>query len=292
MVVTVDDRSGFCFGVTNAIGKAEEILNTEDQLLCLGEIVHNDVEVNRLTTKGLTTINHDDLKGLSNRKVLFRAHGEPPSTYEIAKANGLQVIDASCPVVLKLQERIKRSYNELLPVNGQIVIFGKKGHAEVNGLVGQTNNTAIVVEGLKDIDAIDFSRPIRLYSQTTKSIEGFKALKAEIEKRCTAKVEGVEPFKAYDTICRQVANRQPQLMEFSRNNDVIIFVSGKKSSNGKVLFETCMSQNKRTFMVEDESEIDVTWFENANSVGVCGATSTPRWLMERVAQHIRDIIRA
>jgi 4-hydroxy-3-methylbut-2-enyl diphosphate reductase len=292
MVVTVDDRSGFCFGVTNAIGKAEEILNTEDQLLCLGEIVHNDVEVNRLTTKGLTTINHDDLKGLSNRKVLFRAHGEPPSTYEIAKANGLQVIDASCPVVLKLQERIKRSYNELLPVNGQIVIFGKKGHAEVNGLVGQTNNTAIVVEGLKDIDAIDFSRPIRLYSQTTKSIEGFKALKAEIEKRCTAKVEGIEPFKAYDTICRQVANRQPQLMEFSRNNDVIIFVSGKKSSNGKVLFETCMSQNKRTFMVEDESEIDVTWFENANSVGVCGATSTPRWLMERVAQHIRDIIRA
>lgn len=292
MVVTVDDRSGFCFGVTNAIGKAEEILNTEDQLLCLGEIVHNDVEVNRLTTKGLTTINHEDLKGLSNRKVLFRAHGEPPSTYEIAKANGLQVIDASCPVVLKLQERIKRSYDELLPVNGQIVIFGKKGHAEVNGLVGQTNNTAIVVEGLKDIDAIDFSRPIRLYSQTTKSIEGFKALKAEIEKRCTAKVEGVEPFKAYDTICRQVANRQPQLMEFSRNNDVIIFVSGKKSSNGKVLFETCMSQNKRTFMVEDESEIDVTWFENANSVGVCGATSTPRWLMERVAQHIRDIIRA
>lgn len=292
MVVTVDDRSGFCFGVTNAIGKAEEILDTEDQLLCLGEIVHNDVEVNRLTTKGLTTINHEDLKGLSNRKVLFRAHGEPPSTYEIAKANGLQVIDASCPVVLKLQERIKRSYNELLPVNGQIVIFGKKGHAEVNGLVGQTNNTAIVVEGLKDIDAIDFSRPIRLYSQTTKSIEGFKALKAEIEKRCTAKVEGIEPFKAYDTICRQVANRQPQLMEFSRNNDVIIFVSGKKSSNGKVLFETCMSQNKRTFMVEDESEIDVAWFENANSVGVCGATSTPRWLMERVAQHIRDIIRA
>lgn len=292
MVVTVDDRSGFCFGVTNAIGKAEEILDTEDQLLCLGEIVHNDVEVNRLTTKGLTTINHEELKGLSNRKVLFRAHGEPPSTYEIAKANGLQVIDASCPVVLKLQQRIKRSYNELLPVNGQIVIFGKKGHAEVNGLVGQTNNTAIVVEGLKDIDAIDFSRPIHLYSQTTKSIEGFKALKAEIEKRCTAKVDGIEPFKAYDTICRQVANRQPQLMEFSRNNDVIIFVSGKKSSNGKVLFETCMSQNKRTFMVEDESEIDVTWLENANSVGVCGATSTPRWLMERVAQHIRDIIRA
>lgn len=292
MVVTVDDRSGFCFGVTNAIGKAEEILDTENQLLCLGEIVHNDVEVNRLTTKGLTTINHEDLKGLSNRKVLFRAHGEPPSTYEIAKANGLEVIDASCPVVLKLQQRIKKSYMELLPVNGQIVIFGKKGHAEVNGLVGQTDNTAIVVEGLNDLDAIDFSRPIRLYSQTTKSIEGFKALKAEIEKRCTAKVEGIEPFKAYDTICRQVANRQPQLMEFSRNNDVIIFVSGKKSSNGKVLFETCMSQNKRTFMVEDESEIDATWFENANSVGVCGATSTPRWLMERVAQHIRDIIRA
>jgi len=292
MVVTVDDRSGFCFGVTNAIGKAEEILDTENQLLCLGEIVHNDVEVNRLTTKGLTTINHEDLKGLSNRKVLFRAHGEPPSTYEIAKANGLEVIDASCPVVLKLQQRIKKSYMELLPVNGQIVIFGKKGHAEVNGLVGQTDNTAIVVEGINDLDAIDFSRPIRLYSQTTKSIEGFKALEAEIEKRITAKVEGMEPFEAYDTICRQVANRQPQLMEFARNNDVIIFVSGKKSSNGKVLFETCLSQNKRTFMVEDEGEIETSWFEEANSVGVCGATSTPRWLMERVAQYIRDIIRA
>ncbi|TCN62051.1 4-hydroxy-3-methylbut-2-enyl diphosphate reductase [Acetobacteroides hydrogenigenes] len=292
MVVTVDDRSGFCFGVTNAIGKAEEILDTENQLLCLGEIVHNDVEVNRLTTKGLTTINHEDLKGLSNRKVLFRAHGEPPSTYEIAKANGLEVIDASCPVVLKLQQRIKKSYMELLPVNGQIVIFGKKGHAEVNGLVGQTDNTAIVVEGINDLDAIDFSRPIRLYSQTTKSIEGFKALKSEIEKRINAKVGEVEPFEAYDTICRQVANRQPQLMEFARNNDVIIFVSGKKSSNGKVLFETCLSQNKRTFMVEDEGEIETSWFEGVNSVGVCGATSTPRWLMERVAQYIRDIIRA
>lgn len=292
MVVTVDDRSGFCFGVTNAIGKAEEILDAENQLLCLGEIVHNDVEVNRLTQKGLATINHEDLKGLSNRKVLFRAHGEPPSTYEMAKANGLEVIDASCPVVLKLQQRIKKSYTELLSVNGQIVIFGKKGHAEVNGLVGQTNNTAIVVEGLNDLDLIDFSRPIRLYSQTTKSIEGFKALKAEIEKRITAKVEGMEPFEAYDTICRQVANRQPQLMEFAQNNDVIIFVSGKKSSNGKVLFETCLSQNKRTFMVEDESEIDATWFENAERAGVCGATSTPRWLMERVAQYIRDIIRA
>jgi len=292
MVVTVDDRSGFCFGVTNAIGKAEEILNTENQLLCLGEIVHNDVEVGRLTAKGLTTIDHEELKGLSNRKVLFRAHGEPPSTYEMAKANGLEIIDASCPVVLKLQQRIKKSYAELLPVNGQIVIFGKKGHAEVNGLVGQTDNTAIVVEGLNDLDSIDFSRPIRLYAQTTKSIEGFNALKAEIEKRITATVEGVVPFEAYDTICRQVANRQPQLREFARNNDVIIFVSGKKSSNGKVLFETCLSQNKRTFMVEDESEIDATWFDGAESTGVCGATSTPRWLMERVAQYIRDIIRA
>ncbi len=289
MVVTVDDNSGFCFGVTNAIGKAEEVLGTDNQLFCLGEIVHNDVEVNRLTEKGLVTINHDDLKRLRNRKVLLRAHGEPPSTYEMAKANGLEIIDASCPVVLKLQERIRKSYNELLAINGLIVIFGKKGHAEVNGLVGQTNGTAIVMEGLQDLESIDFTRPIRLYAQTTKSIEGFKAIKAELETRCTAQVDGVDGFKAYDTICRQVANRQPLLMAFAQNNDVVIFVCGKKSSNGKVLFETCRSQNEHTYMVEEESEIEATWFEGASSVGVCGATSTPRWLMEQVAQYIRDI---
>lgn len=292
MVVTVDDKSGFCFGVTNAIGKAEEILNTDKQLLCLGEIVHNDVEVGRLSAKGLKTIDHAALRQLSGCKVLIRAHGEPPTTYEVARANSLEVIDASCPVVLKLQERIKRSYQAMQANNGQIVIFGKKGHAEVNGLVGQTNNSAIVVEGKDDLESIDYTRPIHLYSQTTKSIEGFRALKAEIEKRCEAASNDASTFKAFDTICRQVANRQPQLMEFASNNDVVIFVSGKKSSNGKVLYETCRSKNEKTYMVEDEQEIETKWFEGAERVGVCGATSTPSWLMEKVAQHIRDIIRA
>lgn len=289
MVVTVDDKSGFCFGVTNAIGKAEEILASESELYCLGEIVHNDVEVSRLADKGLVTIDHNLLKNINNRKVLIRAHGEPPTTYQQAKANGLEIIDASCPVVLKLQERIRKSYATALQNGGQIVIYGKKGHAEVNGLVGQTENSAIVVESINDIDAIDFGKPICLYSQTTKSIEGFKALKAEIERRIAETGSDLSTFESHDTICRQVANRQPQLMQFAKANDVIIFVSGKKSSNGKVLYEVCRSQNEQTYMVEDESEIESSWFNQAQSVGICGATSTPRWLMERVAQHIIEI---
>ena len=289
MVVTVDDKSGFCFGVTNAIGKAEEILASESELYCLGEIVHNDVEVSRLADKGLVTIDHNLLKNINNRKVLIRAHGEPPTTYQQAKANGLEIIDASCPVVLKLQERIRKSYATALQNGGQIVIYGKKGHAEVNGLVGQTGNSAIVVESINDIDAIDFGKPICLYSQTTKSIEGFKALKAEIERRIAETGSDLSTFESHDTICRQVANRQPQLMQFAKTNDVIIFVSGKKSSNGKVLYEVCRSQNEQTYMVEDENEIESSWFNQAQSVGICGATSTPRWLMERVAQHIREI---
>lgn len=289
MVVTVDDKSGFCFGVTNAIGKAEEILASESELYCLGEIVHNDVEVSRLADKGLVTIDHNLLKNINNRKVLIRAHGEPPTTYQQAKANGLEIIDASCPVVLKLQERIRKSYATALQNGGQIVIYGKKGHAEVNGLVGQTGNSAIVVESINDIDAIDFGKPICLYSQTTKSIEGFKALKAEIERRIAETGSDLSTFESHDTICRQVANRQPQLMQFAKANDVIIFVSGKKSSNGKVLYEVCRSQNEQTYMVEDENEIESSWFNQAQSVGICGATSTPRWLMERVAQHIREI---
>lgn len=289
MVVTVDDKSGFCFGVTNAIGKAEEILASESELYCLGEIVHNDVEVSRLADKGLVTIDHNLLKNINNRKVLIRAHGEPPTTYQQANANGLEIIDASCPVVLKLQERIRKSYATALQNGGQIVIYGKKGHAEVNGLVGQTENSAIVVESINDIDAIDFGKPICLYSQTTKSIEGFKALKAEIERRIAETGSDLSTFESHDTICRQVANRQPQLMQFALANDVIIFVSGKKSSNGKVLYEVCRSQNEQTYMVEDENEIESSWFNQAQSVGICGATSTPRWLMERVAQHIREI---
>lgn len=289
MIVTVDVKSGFCFGVTNAIGKAEEILASDNELYCLGEIVHNDVEVSRLSGSGLVTIDHNMLREISNRKVLIRAHGEPPATYEMARRNGLEIIDASCPVVLKLQERIRRSYVASLQNGGQIVIYGKKGHAEVNGLVGQTNGHAIVVENINDIEAIDFEKPIYLYSQTTKSIEGFGELKEEIERRITERGANLAAFESHDTICRQVANRRPQLMLFAKANDVIIFVSGKKSSNGRVLFEACRSQNEQTFMVEDEKEISNAWFDRANSVGVCGATSTPRWLLERVAQHIREI---
>lgn len=289
MVVTVDDRSGFCFGVTNAIGKAEELLAADSELYCLGEIVHNDVEVSRLSNAGLVTIDHSMLRNISNKKVLIRAHGEPPSTYKIAKENNLEIVDASCPVVLKLQERIRKSYAEMAKCGGQIVIYGKRGHAEVNGLVGQTNGEAIVVEGLSDIEFIDFGKPIELYSQTTKSIEGFNALKSAIEMRISGTSGNETSFKAHDTICRQVANRQPQLTTFAQANDVVVFVSGKKSSNGKVLFEVCRSQNERTYMVEDEQEIDSAWFSQVQRVGVCGATSTPRWLLERVAQHIRNI---
>lgn len=289
MVVIVDDRSGFCFGVTNAIGKAEELLAADSELYCLGEIVHNDVEVSRLSNAGLVTIDHSMLRNISNKKVLIRAHGEPPSTYKMAKENNLEIVDASCPVVLKLQERIRKSYAEMAKCGGQIVIYGKRGHAEVNGLVGQTNGEAIVVEGLSDIDLIDFDKPIELYSQTTKSIEGFNALKRAIEMRISGTSGNEANFKAHDTICRQVANRQPQLTTFAQANDVVVFVSGKKSSNGKVLFEVCRSQNERTYMVEDEQEIDNAWFSQVQRVGVCGATSTPRWLLERVAQHIRNI---
>lgn len=289
MVVTVDDNSGFCFGVTNAISKAEDVLKNEAELLCLGEIVHNDVEVARLAKNGLVTISADDLNCISNRKVLIRAHGEPPLTYQIAKEKGLELIDASCPVVLKLQKRIKSSYEMLKPIGGVVVIFGKKGHAEVNGLVGQTDGSAIVIEKLEDLDSVELSKPMHLYSQTTKSLEGFAALRKEIERRIVQVGGDLSTFKAFDTICRQVANRQPQLEEFSRSNEVVVFVSGKKSSNGKVLFETCKAQNKRTYMVEDVKDIESSWFIGIQSVGVCGATSTPRWLMDKVAQHIRAI---
>lgn len=288
MIVTVDDKSGFCFGVTKAIGKAEEYLADNNELFSLGEIVHNDVEVGRLSQKGLVTINHAALEGLSNRKVLIRAHGEPPATYEMAKAYGLEIIDASCPVVLKLQERIRKSYAKMKECNGQVVIYGKKGHAEIKGLVGQTNGEAIVIEGIHDFDAIDFSRPIEFYTQTTKSIAGFNALSDALAQRVAEQGGSLETFTPHDTICRQVSNREPRLREFAKENDVIIFVSGKMSSNGKVLCEVCRSENPNTYMVADETELNADWFRNANTVGVCGATSTPRWLMEQVAQHIRE----
>ncbi len=289
MKVEIDDNSGFCFGVVNAIQLAEKELEKSELLYCLGDIVHNSAEVDRLKTKGLVTINHDELKTLKNCKVLLRAHGEPPETYKIALENNIQLIDASCPVVLRLQKNIKTGFDDILDKGGQVVIYGKEGHAEVNGLVGQTNGRAIVIGGEEDLIKIDFSKPINLFSQTTKSIEGFYKIEKEIRKRMI-EVQGNDDVLliSNDTICRQVSHRQPQLREFVKNHDVIVFVSGKKSSNGKMLYQVCKDENENTYFVSDETELDKSWFISATSVGICGATSTPRWLMEKIAKSINE----
>lgn len=284
MKVEIDKDSGFCFGVVTAIHKAEAELGKEGDLYCLGDIVHNAREVERLGEKGLKTITHSDLSKLKNAKVLLRAHGEPPKTYEIARKNNVTVIDATCPVVLQLQRRIKKTYDEGVAAElsgGKkplIVIYGKNGHAEVNGLVGQTNGEAVVVQSPDDLGKIDFDRDIIMYSQTTKSIEGFKEIIEEIKRR-----KRVGKFEYYDTICRQVANRIDKIKEFASTHDVIIFVSGSKSSNGKVLFEKCKEMNARTYLISDESQLSADMTKGAESVGVCGATSTPLWLMEKIA---------
>jgi 4-hydroxy-3-methylbut-2-enyl diphosphate reductase len=289
MKVEIDDNSGFCFGVVNAIQLAEKELEKSELLYCLGDIVHNSAEVDRLKTKGLVTINHDELKTLKNCKVLLRAHGEPPETYKIALENNIQLIDASCPVVLRLQKNIKTGFDDILDKGGQVVIYGKEGHAEVNGLVGQTNGRAIVIGGEDDLTKIDFSKPINLFSQTTKSIEGFYKIEKEIRKRMI-EVQGNDDVLliSNDTICRQVSHRQPQLREFVKNHDVVVFVSGKKSSNGKMLYQVCKDENDNTYFVSDETELDKSWFIKASSVGICGATSTPRWLMEKIAKSINE----
>lgn len=284
--IEIDPESGFCFGVVTAIRKAEEHLRelSEDGegLCCLGDIVHNSDEVERLRRKGLRTINHSDLDNLSEGStVLLRAHGEPPETYEKARSRNIRIIDATCPVVLRLQQRVKEAYNS--PSRPQIVIYGKNGHAEVNGLVGQTAGEAIVVEGPDGLDRVDFSRPIALFSQTTKSLEGFRGIISKIGRRIA---EGVD-FKYYDTICRQVSNRADHLREFARAHDVVLFVAGTKSSNGKVLFNHCLSENPRTHLLANASELRKEWLAGAASVGICGATSTPRWLMEEVAEAAR-----
>jgi len=293
MKIEIDNNSGFCFGVVNAIQLAEKELKNNDILYCLGDIVHNSAEVERLKSNGLITINHEQFKDLENCKVLLRAHGEPPETYEIARKKNIQLIDASCPVVLKLQNNIKLGFDDFLKKGGQVVIYGKEGHAEVNGLVGQTNGKATVIGGLNDLDKIDFSKPVNLFSQTTKSIEGFYEIQKEIKKRMIA-TQGTEDvhFIANDTICRQVSHRQPQLREFVKKHDVVIFVSGKKSSNGQMLYNVCKAENPNTFFVSKHTELEKTWFMNASSVGVCGATSTPRWLMERVATAISEIAKS
>lgn len=284
--VEIDKDSGFCFGVVTAIRKAEEELDKAGHLYCLGDIVHNSNEVERLKSKGLVTITHDDLKNLHNVKVLLRAHGEPPETYEIARKNGIEIIDATCPVVLQLQKRIHSTYNDSNNTQKpQIVIYGKIGHAEVNGLVGQTNGEAIVVEDLNSLDKIDFNRDIYLYSQTTKSLQGFKAMVDEIAKR-----KGDVEFKSYDTICRQVANRIPKIREFAKSHELILFVCGSKSSNGKILFAECQAANPESYLISNASEIKHEWIKGKELIGICGATSTPMWLMNDVKNAVEQAL--
>ncbi|MBR2493210.1 MAG: 4-hydroxy-3-methylbut-2-enyl diphosphate reductase [Paludibacteraceae bacterium] len=285
VIIEIDEDSGFCFGVVNAIKKAEEELDTVGSLYCLGDIVHNSDEVERLSKKGLKIIDHDDLSKLTDTKVLLRAHGEPPATYKLALTNNVEILDATCPVVLALQKRILKAWTE--NPGAQIVIYGKKGHAEVNGLVGQTQGEAIVVENENEIDNIDFSKQIFLFSQTTKSLEGFKILVEKIKERMN---EGVN-FVYYDTICRQVANRMDNIRKFAREHDLVIFVSGKKSSNGKVLFEECKKQNSNTYFVSSADEVEMSMLsDNPRLIGICGATSTPKWQMQEVKDKLLTII--
>ena len=279
--IEIDSGSGFCFGVTTAISKAEEELSRSDTLYCLGDIVHNGMEVERLHLQGLQTIDHSQLSQLHDVKVLLRAHGEPPATYATAERNHIEIIDATCPVVLQLQRRIKRQYDD--NPQAQIVIFGKNGHAEVLGLVGQTDGNAIVVENLDDASHLCFDRDIYLYSQTTKSLDEFHALIAYIQ----AHISPQATFRSFDTICRQVANRMPNIAR----HDMILFVSGHKSSNGKVLFNECLRVNANSHHIEQPSEIDLHWLDGVKTIGICGATSTPKWIMEQCRDHILEALK-
>ena len=279
--IEIDNGSGFCFGVTTAIQKAEEELAKGNQLYCLGDIVHNGMECERLREMGLITINHDEMRQLHNVKVLLRAHGEPPETYELARQNNIEIIDATCPVVLKLQQRIRKQYDL---ANGQIVIFGKKGHAEVLGLVGQTAGNAIVIEHFDEVEHLDFTRDIYLYSQTTKSLDEFHRIIDYIQSHITPGAT----FKSFDTICRSVANRMPNISQFAARHDLILFVCGRKSSNGRVLFNECQRVNPNTHLIEGPTEIDPVWLDGIETVGICGATSTPKWLMEQCRDAIAN----
>jgi len=289
MKIEIDKNSGYCFGVEYAIEMAEDELRDSGQLYCLGDIVHNRMEVDRLLNLGLEVIDRDQMKDLHDCKVLIRAHGEPPETYQVATENNITLIDASCPVVLKLQNRVKGSYDKMQKLDGQIVIYGKPGHAEVIGLTGQTKENAIIVMNDEDLDQIDFSRPVILYSQTTKSTKGFYRLKSMIGERITSANGELQilDFKANDSICRQVSNREPSMEKFAQKHDVILFVSGKKSSNGRALFSVCKQFNEQSYFVENEDDIDLSWIQADDSIGICGATSTPVWLMERVADFIK-----
>ena len=286
--VEIDAQSGFCFGVVTAIARAEEALGQGDTLYCLGDIVHNGLEVERLAALGLRCINHEQFNALRGAKVMLRAHGEPPLTYQLAADNQVTLIDATCPVVLRLQQKIKECYLTTRHNRTQVVIYGKNGHAEVNGLVGQTNNEAIVIEKMDDLDRIDFSLPVAFFSQTTQSVDGFKAMVHAIQLR----MDCTESFIYHDTICRQVANRLPHIKAFAQKHDRIYFVAGKKSSNGRVLFEECLATNPHTQFISNTNQVVDRLPEGIRSVGVCGATSTPKWLMEAVAHKIIELNKA
>lgn len=283
MEVIIDDNSGFCFGVVRAIGEAESALERVGEVYSLGDIVHNRVEVQRLEQLGLHTISHEDMPRLEGRTLLIRAHGEPPRTYRMAEELGITVIDATCPVVARLQRRLREAYDKMQEVGGSVVLLGKRGHAEVIGLTGQADDDVVVVENEADLNNVDFTRPIYFLSQTTQSIALFNQLAEEIKARAKGVTVNID-----DTICRRVAGREALLADFSRSVDVVIFVSGRKSSNGRVLYEVCRGANPRSYNVEESSEIDWSWFEGAERVGICGATSTPRWLMEQVAEAIKE----
>lgn len=283
MRVVIDDNSGFCFGVVRAIGEAESALQRTGEVCCLGDIVHNRVEVQRLENMGMATVTHADMPKLGGRTLLIRAHGEPPATYRLAESLGIEVIDATCPVVARLQRRVREAYDKMREVGGSVVLLGKHGHAEVVGLTGQVEDDVMVAESIADLEGLDYTRPIYLLSQTTQSIELFNAMAEHIRSHVK---EGVS-VTVDDTICRRVAGRERLLATFSASVDVVLFVCGRKSSNGRVLSEVCRKANSRCYNIEEAAEIDMAWFEGATSVGICGATSTPRWLMEDVAAAVR-----
>ncbi len=291
LTVTIDPGSGYCFGVEYAIQMAEDELARPGAgpLYCLGDIVHNRMEVERLHQLGLQVIDRADLPNLFDCRVLIRAHGEPPATYALALANRIELIDASCPVVLKLQNRVKHAWDDTAPLGGQLVLYGQPGHAEVVGITGQTGDQAIVITTEADLDKIDFERPVTLFSQTTKSTAGFYHMKTRIEERIVAAGGDLATFDANDSICRQVSNREPALRRFAGEHDVILFVSGRKSSNGKALFEVVSAANPRAYFIENEADLLPEWFAEMTSVGICGATSTPLWLMRRVADHLESL---
>ena len=289
MIVEIDPDSGFCYGVVRAIQMAEKELQNGNGLFSLGDIVHNEPEVARLKRCGMRVVNLQDMRQLRNVKVLIRAHGEPPETYRIAAENNISVADATCPVVLNLQKKVRCAYLESQTNNGQVVIYGKAGHAEVNGLVGQTENNAIVINSVEESVQIDVSRHIYLFAQTTMTIDGLHNIRTAIEhKRSEQNIGADILFQINDSICRHVSNREPQLMEFAKRHDVVVFVSGSQSSNGKALYEACVKANTRTYTIIAPEYIDMKWFTGASKIGVCGATSTPRWLMEEVALKIKS----